>query len=395
MTDPKPDEADPAVKPQVIDLKAEDVTDAETRPPEAAPPPAEADEPPPDSGSAQPAEPEAAPPRRGRSIWFLVTVAALAAAAGGFAYRNLLSSYFPTAESVLLKDRIDALEAAMRTADTQREALSTGIGVVESRISELQAALANVQNTGKAAQDAAGALTTRLDALETGLTSTRNDLDGLRTSLSQGTAMAGGTASDAALTALAQRIDAIEKDVAALKSRGAGAGGEAVAVLTQSLAGLRAKIAGGEPYAAEYDRLRTLVPAASGLETLAAFAGDGLPDAQGLASELRAVIPGLPPPDSSADEGAGGGIWDMLKTVITIRRIGERDWPGLAGKTAAAAESGDLAGAVRLIEAAQGEVPADLARWRDRAKSRLRLEAAAEEVGEAVLRQIAATGNAP
>jgi hypothetical protein len=190
-------------------------------------------------------------------------------------------------------------------------------------------------------------------------------------------------------------MEALEKDVAALKSRGAGAGGEAAALLTRSLAELRAKIAGGQPYSAEFDRLRTLVPAASGLDMLASFAGDGLPNAQGLASELRTIVPNLPPPDQRADESAGGGIWDMLKTVITIRRIGERDWPALAGKAVTAAESGNLAEAVMLIEAAQGEVPSDLARWRDRARSRLKLEAAAEEVGEAVLRQIAAMGNAP
>ena len=78
--------------------------------------------------------------------------------------------------------------------------------------------------------------------------------------------------------------------------------------------------------------------------------------------------------------------------MITIRTIGETNWPELAEKAAALTETGDLTQAIAAIDAAEDAMPQPLSQWRDRASARLSLEAAVGQVSEAVLRQIAAQG---
>ena len=144
-------------------------------------------------------------------------------------------------------------------------------------------------------------------------------------------------------------------------------------------------------------RIARMVPAAAGLDVLALNADAGLPDAAGLAAELRAAIPALPQPAAAeAAEGDGYLDWafDMLSGIVTVRDIGESDWPQLAEKAAALAEAGDLPQAIDVIDQAEGAKPAALSNWRDRAAGRLALLAALDQVDQAVLRQIAQQGGA-
>jgi hypothetical protein len=165
--------------------------------------------------------------------------------------------------------------------------------------------------------------------------------------------------------------------------------------LSQALSDLKARIAAGTAYQEEYDRIARLVPAAPGLDVLSTHANLGLPGGEGLALELKEQIPSLPGP--SADESAAGdsywdSFWNTLTSVVKIRDIGTNDWQTLAENCASLAAAGDLTQAVTLIDSAEGDKPAALARWRDRAAARIALEAALEQVAQSVLRQIAATG---
>ncbi len=202
---------------------------------------------------------------------------------------------------------------------------------------------------------------------------------------------AGGTVDNAALAALGQRLDQLEKDVASLKS--AGGGGDTASVtsaLSQALSDLKAKVAAGTGYAVEYDRIARMVPAAPGLEVLANSAQDGLPGAQGLAQELRAAIPALPQPEAPAPEGDSywDSLLDSLSGIITVRQIGEANWPQLAERAAAFAEAGDLTQAISTVDGAEGEKPMALTQVarprrrphqaRSRARTGLRRGAAAD-----------------
>ena len=406
-----------AARPQVIDLDAEEIrTDAENPPPPETGREAERDA----EAAFRPAPADT--PRKKSSAGWIVAALILGLLAGGWLYRSVLASYFPSNQMLALRERVDALETSgsglasqlaglKQAADSAAGAAQSAAGVAESASSEA----AGATQQAATASDGIASLGARLDktdqriaAAETALKSATSDLGALRNSLSSApsasTQEAGGVTGQgtdpAALQALAQRIDALEKDVASLKSAAANAtGGDTASVtstLSQALSDLKAKVAAGTAYAAEYDRVGRMVPAAAGLDTVAGFAAEGLPNAQGLAAELRAAIPALPRPAAqpAEDDSYLGSLMKSLSGVITIRDIGETDWPAVAEKAAAFAEAGDLNQAVSVIDAAEGEKPMALTQWRDRAAARLQLEAALDQVSEAVLRQITALGGA-
>jgi hypothetical protein len=360
------------LKPQVIDLDAEDVIVEEADKP-AAPPP------------LTPAM-KSIPPAAWLAIALLGGVVA-----GAWFYKDVLSSYMPSNELVTARSRIDALEAQTKTLGEQLAAVS---GTSDQLKTEIQSAT----EKSSAAQSASAALETRMASIETAAKSVKAELEKLKsTATTIGTTST--TVDNSALATLAQRLDALEKDVASLKTVSTPSDQTAAtATLSQSLSDLKAKIASGASYAGELERISRMVPAAAGLDTLSANANEGLPTAAGLAAELTSLIPLLPKQEielPSSENSYLDSFWDAMKSVITIRRIGETDWPDLAAKCAALAESGDLAQAIEKIDKAEGAKPSALSGWRDRAAKRIALEAALEETSQAVLRQITSLGATP
>ncbi len=380
MTDKqKTDDNDP-IKPQVIDLNAEDVTvDEEPRP---------ADPPPVQSAPAA---------RKAGSAKWIALALLLGVAGGAWAYRDMLSAYLPSDAVAALQARVEVLEANGRTQADQIAVIDQSAGSAGKLAAGLEQSVKDSAAAAAEAKSGLAALGERLAANEQALTQLRGDLDALRTAASKGTGT-GGTVDNSALVALGQRIDALEKDMASLKAGSGKADAAAsTAALSQALSDLKAKVAAGVPYNDEYARIARMVPAAAGLDVLALNADAGLPDAAGLAAELRAAIPALPQPAAAeAAEGDGYLDWafDMLSGIVTMRDIGESDWPQLAEKAAALAEAGDLPQAIDVIDQAEGAKPAALSNWRDRAAGRLALLAALDQVDQAVLRQIAQQGGA-
>ena len=361
------------LKPQVIDLDAEDVIVDEADKPAPPPPP-----PTPAMKSVLPV------------AWIAVALIG-GAVAGGWIYKDVLSSYLPSNETVAAQSRIDALEAQTKTLGEQLTAVS---GASDQLKTEIQSAA----EKSSAAQDASTALETRIASIETAAKSVKAELEKLKSAPATG-----GTTSapvdNSAVATLAQRLDVLEKDVASLKTVSTpGDQTAATATLSQSLSDLKAKIAAGASYHDELERISRMVPAAAGLDTLSANANEGLPAAAGLAAELTALIPLLPKQEielPSSENSYLDSFWDAMKSVITIRRIGDTDWPDLAAKCAALAESGDLSQAIEKIDKAEGAKPSSLSGWRDRAAKRIALEAALEETSQAVLRQITSLGATP
>ncbi len=360
-TDPK-DDADPAVKPQVIDLEAEDIT-------------AEPEAPTPETPPHPPLQRKFGPSPR----WILAALV-VGLLAGGWLYRGVLSSYLPTNEMQSLKARIDSIEANAKTTGDQLLAVSTAADQARATATSLEAAI-------KGAADAQNGLNSRLAALEKSLQAARTDLDALRSAVASGGTSSGGIDSGA-LAAIGQRLDGLEKDVASLKA-GSATGDDpgVVNTLRQTLSDISAKIAAGTPYREELDRIVRMVPSVGGNDVLNAHADQGLSNAAGLAAELRNDIPTLPQPATDTSSPSGdywGSFWDALTSVVTIRDIGDTDWRALAETCAELAEAGDLAQAIAQIDAAEGEVPSAISRWRERATARLKLEAALEDMAKAV-----------
>jgi hypothetical protein len=305
----------------------------------------------------------------------------------------------------VLSEKVGALAVNNSNLEAQLAALQQTVeSAASSAAAAQQASTATAAQIGKSDQGLAALDTKlqstdqRLGAAEEAIKAASTDLASFRSALSSAGSTAGGAPVDnTALAALAQRIDALEKEVASLKSS-AGPQGQAnvTAALSQALSDLKAKVAAGTPYATENERIARMVPAAAGLDVVSSFAADGVPTAQQLADQLRGLIPSLPEPAQPAaeDNSYFGTLMKSLSGIITIREIGDTDWRQLAEKAAAFAEAGDLTQAIASIDSAEGDKPVALTQWRDKAAARLQLDAALEQVSEAVLRQITALGGA-
>ena len=258
------------LKPQVIDLDAEDVIVDDVDKPATPPPP---------PALARKSVPPAA--------WLAVALLG-GAVVGGWIYKDVLSSYLPSNETIAVQSRIDALEAQTRTLGEQLVAVS---GTSDQLKIEIQNA---TEKSSTAQQNASAAIETRMASIEAAAKSVKAELEKLKSAPATG-GTTGTTVDSGALATLAQRLDALEKDVASLKTVSTPSDQTAAAAtLSQSMSDLKAKIASGASYAGELERLSRMVPAAAGLDTLSANANEGLPTAAGLAAELTSLIPPLP-----------------------------------------------------------------------------------------------------
>jgi hypothetical protein len=364
------------VKPTVIDLDPDQVTVERE---------AGADQPKPD-------EPATPPPAKSstsyRSAAFVAALA-IGVVAGGWMYRDLLSSYFPSDNVKALSGRVEVLGKGHEGLATQVQALERLAGQLTSDVNSLESAAAASTTESKALADGLAATKSSLAALDAALAETRATLADVA---SRPPVVTGAGLPPAILPPdMAQRLTALEQDVAALKAQKSGK--PDAAALMQTLSDLKAKIEAGTSYADESDSVARLLPAASGLDVLATYAASGLPAAKGLAGELAALLPGLPTPEApvaAEDQGFWSGISDALSSVITIRDLDAVNWQQVAAKAIALADAGDLTGAIAAVDEPEGAPPPALQQWRDRAAARVALEAALASVSEAAQRVQAA-----
>lgn len=369
-----------SAKPSIIDLEAETISDESNA----------ANDPPP-----QPPPPPAAVKRRARRWLWPALALGIAAVAGGWIYKDVLESYFPSDALKQANARIETLEAQTKTLNDQLTALANQSEQLKGISTSSQSAADTANATARDAASKAADLEGRVANVENSTQSIKDEVAKLATTAPAATFS--GSVDANALGALAQRLDAVEKDVASLKTQRSPNDTVAVtSALSQALSDLKAKIAAGAPYKPEYDRIVRMVPAAAGLDVLQSHAAEGLPNAKGLAEELRREISLLPKPEvqTETDEGYLSSLWSALGSVVTVKNVGDTDLPALAGRAADLAESGDLTGAIALIDAMEGERPLILTQWRDRVQARLLLDQSLDQTAAAVLQQITSMGSA-
>lgn len=406
MTTPESTDRDGPVRPPVIDIEAEDVTPA--TPDE----PAKFDEPVSPADPVTPPPPPPPPPKRKSHHWRrwgLLVLLLGAAALGAWAYKDYGQRFWPSDQMTALNDRVNALEAGNKTLNDQLLALGGSLDTLKSGEAAQNDSLSSAIERSSQVESGLAALKeviagndARLAKTQTALDELRAGLDALKASIASAGDSLTVTAPDpAALAALTQRVDAIEAALQTLKTEigKTEQGADQAALLSQTLADLKAKFATGATYQDELNRIARLVPAAPGVAMLSTYAASGLPDAQALAVELEQIVPGLPLPANEADAKTGNEYWDYLVdlfgSVVTIRVVGETNWRDVAERARAYAETNDLPAAISLIERAEGEPPAALAAWRNKAQARLDGEAALNDLSAAVLRELAAKGTAP
>jgi hypothetical protein len=379
MAKKKPEAADEAVRPQIIDLEAETVTVEQDQP---------ASEP-----EQQPAPPTPAPGKRSYTAYWLLAALLAGAIGGGWLYRDYLAAYLPTSATTDLANRVATLEAQVKTQNDQLSGIAKSANDSQAKAASAENLARDASTQLQSALESAKSLDARLQTLGSDLAAARSDIETLRNAPPPAATGTSGSIGSGALTALSARVETLEKELASLKSASASPAAIDTTALSQAAADLKARFAAGAPYKAEIDRIALMVPAAAGLEQLAPYAEAGLPDAAGLATELRALAPTLPKPE--AESAAEEGFWAALGSIVTVRKIGEVDWQAIAMSAASLAGDGKLAEAITTVDSPEGAKPPGLSQWRERAAARLRLEAALSEFSAAIERQLAASGKAP
>ncbi len=349
----------------VIDLEAEDIS------------------PPPDTGETEaakeepgptPPPPSHGPPLLTRNRVLGLAVAVIAAVLGAWLYRQFGVDFWPPSSVSTLERRVGTLEASNRTLNEQLVALSGTLDALKA-------------DTAKRAGEA----TDKISGLDARLADLEKATAELRQSLAAVSTNSGGTTADPAVLAdLTRRIEALEQAVAALRSGSTppatSGGGQDFSGLSQALSDLKAKFAAGVPYEEELDRIAVYVPQNPDLADLRLEAASGIPNAQALGSALEALAPNLASAGGGNEAGAqdGGGFWAWIGSVVKVRDLGTLDWADLARSAAADAKAGDLRGAIARLEQPGGELPPQVAEWRDHARQRLKLEASLAQLNAAV-----------
>lgn len=369
----------------VIDLEAEEISpaadagDGEAAK-DAEPAPLAADTPEPEAAATEPVkeEPVSPPPPREKSpLWTKTRVlglaAVIAAFLGAWFYREFGAHWWPPSSMTAMEEKLGALEASNRTLNEQLVALSTAFDTFKSTTTE------SLDTQAKAA----GGVDGRLGELEKALGELRQSL----ASLGSGT---GATSPDpAALADITQRIERLEQQVADL-SKGTvttppPTGTDDFSELTQALSDLKAKFQAGVAYKEELDRIAIYVPGNSDLADLVPFAASGISNPQALGDALEALLPNLAGSTSGETATAeAGGFWAWFGTVVKVRDLNTLDWADLAKSAAADAKAGDLKAAIARLEEPGGDLPSELADWRDKARQRLKAEGAMAQLAAAV-----------
>lgn len=352
----------------VIDLEAEDVS-----------PPSDTGETEgPNEEKEEAVSPPPPPPER-PSFWTKSRIAGaaavIAALLGAWAYREFGSHLWPPSAMSAMEEKLVALEASNRTLNEQLVSLGATFDSFKSDAT---------RTADDLAQKTAG-----LEERQAGLDKTLSELRQTVASLGAGT---GSAADPAVLADVTRRIEALEQAVAALRD-GATAppptGGDDHSQLSQALSDLKAKFQAGVPYKEELERIAVYVPQNADLADLAPHAASGVANPQALGAALEALLPSLSGPTTDeATSAEASGFWAWVGTVIKIRDLNTLDWDDLAKSAAADAKAGDLKSAIARLEEPGGELPQPLAEWRDKARQRLKAEAALAQLADAVTRII-------
>jgi hypothetical protein len=332
-----------------------------------------------------------------RSPAVIATAAlAIGIVAGGWAYRDYLWRYLPNAEVSAMATRTDAL-----ISDTS--ALKEKIGSIEMLVAQLKTDIdaeeangAAATSVAKRASESVASLDGRVNEVNALAQDTSDKLQALVADVQKLAGGVVGTQVPAPTAEMLQRLESLEKDVASLKAQ-KNEGAADTALLSQSLADLKAKIAAGAPFAEELERLNRQVPAAPGLGELAPFASAGIPVAKGLAQELSTIAAGLPEEGElqalkPKDDSWTGWALDRLSDLVTIRVAGNSDWKRAVEQSAAFTESGDLPQAIDTLENLEGAKPQGIDQWLEKARARIAIESQLKSIEEAILRVIAAKG---
>lgn len=305
-----------------------------------------------------------------------------AAAAGGWYYGRHGEPGAPVADARLgtIMERLDRIAGNIESQAGRLQA-------TERATEQMAVAVSNLENAVAAARTAA----------ESGLGDQRiSELQAAIKELGQRVAE---TNQGAQLAELSERIGRIEQALSGLrtdvetevqKADSASAIGNAYSALADS-------IAQGAPYAAELDRLASLVPNAPGLDVLREHAASGVATLAALDERLaQLALQQREVPQPFPAEPAQDGLWpamrERLEGLVKVQKADELNWGPVVAQARQALKDGDLASAIASIEGAPEAPPGELQAWLAEARARRAVDEGRDRLSASVLRQLAGQG---
>ena len=315
------------------------------------------------------------------------------------------------------REALGALDARVKTLEERKAETPADVSELTTRVTRLEDslnALAETAKDGGSAPDAA-ALDARLGDIEqklqgkidsalaaqqasnaTGLEALQSEVSALRAKLGAlAEANLAGDSSDLApqLTTLDQRIAKLEEAIPALSTAmdksatSAKSGAAAIA-----FANLRDAVGAGHPFAAKLAALRSLMPDPVDLGVLPSHADTGIPTVAELARNLAKTVetsaapaPQQPPAETSFLDS----MIASAKSAVSIRRLGDAtagaEPDAVLARAEAALNEGDLAAAIKEVEALPTPARDAYTGWLDDARARVSANATLNALESTVL----------
>jgi hypothetical protein len=199
------------------------------------------------------------------------------------------------------------------------------------------------------------------------------------------------------LTALDERIGKLEAALPRLAGaidRGTASAKSGAAAI--AFANLREAVASGRPYASELAALNAVAPKLGDLGVLPSRADTGIPTASALAEDLRAKMQtGEAGAPGAGDASFIDSVIASAKSAVRVRRVdaaptgSEPD--AVLARAEAALDEGNLAGAVKEVEALPPAAREPLAPWLETARARLSADATVAELQIKLLSSLSGT----
>jgi hypothetical protein len=346
---------DGPVKPQIIDATAEVL-------PDDAPMQSE-----PESRS-QPTESAYVPPpssaRKGSSWTLPLAALMVGALGGGWFYRDVIASYFPS-------DQVSALQARNAELQASISQLTTETGALKSAVNDIATGLQTGQQSSETLSASQKSSDTRIAKLGNDMVAITKRIDQIQADMaSSATAVVPGSPDASALKNLVDRVTRLEAELVNLQTAKTTASPDMT-----NFAALNKRASAGEPFTAELATVSHLVGPEE-VSLLEQAASSGLDPA----STLIAALPSLAPTGTTSSTPAPAERrWyeNLLSDFITITPIGERDWKNILMQAENAGKTGGLPAAITNLDAAEkdGALPANISAWRDKARQRVSLDA--------------------
>lgn len=336
-------------------------------------------------------QPSAKSKRKFGTIGLAALAVLVSAIAGGWFYRDVLSTYLPSDQVHAISARVDAIEETNKRVAQKLDAVVGLTDEIKSQLGAAQAAADDARMQATSLKSESGDVKSKLAAIDKSLGLANAAVDELKGKVTSGVVSAGSPD----VSDLTARVDKLEKLLVDLSSRPSANTRPEAVQLSQGLANLSAKIAAGASYLEEIKLIGQMIPAAEGLDVLNANAAKGVLTKQALTDGLKAFAAKTEIAKASAeinDDSWWSRTANLFSGLVTIKSVGDVDWNQISIQSAGLVENDQTSEAVKLLEKNLESMPPALQEWRINAAKRIAVDQAMEKIKSAVAREIAAQG---